>query len=204
MGFFSDLFGGVDEPPASGNPERRRVGAQRAPTDDELAIRRYQYLMDTAPPEDIEAVHREAFAKLTPKQREMLARQLADEAPPGEAPASAQPNDLAVAATRSEMRQPGSMARAMYGVDGGRGFGGGGFMDSMLGTIAGYVIASTLMSSFLPSDTALFGGDFVADGSSDAGSDAATDTGMDGGSIEAASGDFGAADFGGDFGDFGF
>lgn len=220
MGFLNDLFGGPEEDSVRSRGTSP-VGAQRAPTEDELAVRRYQYLMDTAPPEDLEAVHREAFAKLSPKQREMLAKQLGAEAPPGEAPISPEPEQLAVAATRSEMRRPGSMARALSGVEGGRGLGAGGFMDSMFGTISGYVIASTLMSSFLPSDATLLGGDTSADAGTDATSDSAFDAGQDSaavdsgfeGAVDASS--IEAADIGfdpgidtgfdvGDFGDFGF
>ena len=37
-------------------------------TDDEIAVERYRYLLRTAPPETLEQVHAEAFAKLTDEQ----------------------------------------------------------------------------------------------------------------------------------------
>ena len=64
MGFLDRLFG-TDGAAA---PAARRG----QPTDDERAIERYRYLLRTAPPETIEEVHREAFAKLTEEQRKKL------------------------------------------------------------------------------------------------------------------------------------
>jgi hypothetical protein len=66
MGFFDRLFG------APGDREARpaeQVPPARRLSEDQLAIERYRYLLRTAPPESIEAVHAEAFAKLTPLQR---------------------------------------------------------------------------------------------------------------------------------------
>ncbi len=37
--------------------------------DDKQALERYQYMLKTAPPDDIERAHEEAFAQLTPDQR---------------------------------------------------------------------------------------------------------------------------------------
>ena len=67
MGFLDRLFGAPDErtaPPSQPVPQARKL------SEDELAIERYRYLLRTAPPESIEAVHAEAFAKLTPEQRQ--------------------------------------------------------------------------------------------------------------------------------------
>ena len=41
-------------------------------TTDEQAIARYRYRLKTAPPETIEQAHAEAFAQLTPEQRQQL------------------------------------------------------------------------------------------------------------------------------------
>ena len=105
---------------------------------------RYRYLLRTAPPEQLEALHAEAFAKLTPEQRQQLLRELATVSP-GEAGTSAEPADLARAATRAEMRQPGTLqntfSRGSFG--GGAGMGGM-FAGSMMGTIAGVVIGSAI------------------------------------------------------------
>jgi hypothetical protein len=73
----------------------------------------------------------------------------------------------------------------------------GTFASSMLGTVAGYVVASSLMSMFLP------GPEMATDAGADAGADSgASDVGADAGTTTEASGDAGG-DFGGGFGDFG-
>ncbi|WP_353814291.1 hypothetical protein [Agromyces sp. SYSU T00266] len=221
MGFLDRLFGTDDRTarPAPPVPQARRL------SEDELAIERYRYLLRTAPPESIEAVHAEAFAKLTPEQRQQVFRSLADQGPEGERLASDDPSALARAATRQELRQPGSMERAFAGAPGttgaaqgaaGRGAGpsfGSMVGGSMLGTIAGVVVGSAIAQAILPDPSA-----FDAAGAADAGVDGGTDAGADAGSVDAAGagdaggdwggfGDFGGGggDFGGgDFGDFGF
>ena len=85
--------------PDSRTPSRRRVGG--ASSEDERAIARYKYLLRTAPPEDIERVHTEAFAKLSPEQRQMVLQRLNEDLPEGERPRSDQPADLARSATRA-------------------------------------------------------------------------------------------------------
>jgi hypothetical protein len=211
MGFLDRLLGNnSDEEYRRTTEQVKQASASRS--EDEIAVERYRYLLRTAPPETIEQVHEEAFAKLTPEQRTMLFNQLSSDAPAGDAPLGDDPRSLAVSATRSEVRQPGTMERSLGNVgNGGPGFGSM-FASSLLGSVAGYVIASTLMSAFMPMD---FGGDSsTADAGADTGADAGTDTGTDmGGESISADGGFGDAGFGdagfgdagfGDFGDFGF
>ena len=98
-------------PPA---PQARPVPqgrpAAQAPTDaDRQAIARYDYLMSTADPHQIEQIHAESFARLTPAQREAVLQRMQTELPPHEQPRSASVPDLSRAAARSEARQPGSM-----------------------------------------------------------------------------------------------
>jgi hypothetical protein len=95
-------------------------------SEEERAVARYRYLLRTAPPEQLEALHAEAFAKLTPEQRQQLLRELST-ASPGETGTSAEPADLARAATRAEMRQPGTLQSAFSrgSAGGGMGMGGG-------------------------------------------------------------------------------
>lgn len=175
MGFLDRLFGGADDT-APAAPRRE------APTDDERAIERYRYLLRTAPPETIEAVHREAFAKLTEEQRAVVYEELSKGAGTGERPLSSEPATLARAATRAEMRQPGTLENS-FSNPAYRGPGFGSMIaSSLIGTVAGYVIGSALVSAFLPWD----GGGSADAASGDAGAD--------------ASGDFGGGDFGGDFG----
>jgi len=184
MSFLDRLFGA--QTPA---PESRPAGVRG---DDERAVERYRYLLQTAPPETIEQVHAEAFTKLSPEQRLLVFDELARTAPTGEAPANAEPATLARAATRSELRQPGTMERSLGGPSFGQMVGA-----SLLGTVAGYVIGSALASAFLPPMDA---------GSEAAGADAGADSGADAGGVDAGGADAGGFDAGGfgDFGDIGF
>lgn len=185
MGFFDRLFG---EQPQQTQPPR----APRS--QDDIEIERYRYLLRTAPPGTIEQVHAEAFAKLTPEQRQRVFQELSTNAPAGEAPASDQPQDLALAATRSELRQPGTLERSFAGPSFGSMLGA-----SLLGTVAGYVVGSALVSAFFPYDA--FSGDGTADGGADSGADAGgADAADAGGWGDFGGGDFGGGDFGGDFG----
>lgn len=196
-------------------------GGPATVSDDERAVARYRYLLRTAPPESLEQVHAEAFAKLTPEQRQQVLDELSKDAPAGEAPRSAQPQDLARAATRAEMRQPGTLERT-FGRGGFGGGMGGPIMGSMMGTIAGVVvgsaIANALFADYGSSPEAAeageagadVGGEGAAEGADagDAGDvgDPGTDTGGDAWGGDAGGGDFGGSDFGGsDFGggDFG-
>ena len=191
MGFFDRLFGT--------EPQQQRAAAPQR-TDDEIAVERYQYLLRTAPPETIEQVHAEAFSKLTDEQRDLLFRQLSENANAGERPANAEPATLAQAATRAELRQPGTLTRAFGNQgQGNQGQGGPSFGSmvgsSLLGTVAGYVIASTLMSAFLPMDAGGADASGADSGSGESGGDASGDSGGDD-----FGGDFGGGDFGGDFG----
>lgn len=180
MGFLDRLFG-TEQDTASASPRRR------PPTEDERAIERYRYLLRTAPPETIEQVHAEAFSKLSESQRAQVYEELSRGSGTGERPLSSEPATLARAATRKEMREPGSLERSLTGPSFGSMVG-----STLLGTVAGYVIGSALVSAFLPWD----GG-----ASADPGNDAASDAGAESGDASAdAGGDFGGGDFGGDFG----
>jgi hypothetical protein len=220
MGFLDRLLGRED--PRSGSTQPQNAADARpaaapnaafpsatpgAPrSEDEIAVERYRYLLRTAPPETIEQVHEEAFAKLTPEQRRLLFQQLSESAPAGEQPRGDDPRSLAQAATRSELRQPGTLERALgggrgagFGGAGGGGMGFGGmFASSLLGSVAGYVIGSALVGAFLPSPA-----DQQADGSAgdqNADSQSATDQnandqGGDAGSgTDSASGGDGSVD----------
>ncbi len=142
---------------------------------DEQAIERYKYLLRTAPPETIEQAHEEAFATLTPEQRQMVLHDLIQAAPQHEQPAlSTAPDDprtLAQLATRAEVRQPGTLVSIFdgrmpggysgYGY-GGQGYGSyggmggmfGGIGSSLLGSIAGACIGTMVADQFFDS----FGG----------------------------------------------
>ena len=159
MGFLDRLFGGDDRDrqPAPQVPQAPQQPQHRL-SEDELAIERYRYLLRTAPPESIEAVHAEAFAKLSPSSGSRCSVRSPSRPRGRTRLTSDDPQSLARAATRQELRQPGSMERAFAGAPaGGAGYGrrGGPSFGSMvggslLGTVAGVVIGSAIAQAFLP------------------------------------------------------
>lgn len=172
-----------------------RSGGAGGASEDERAVARYRYLLRTAPPEALEQVHAEAFAKLTPEQRQQVLTELTQTAPEGEVPSSAEPQDLARAATRAEMRQPGTLERTFgRGSFGGMGMGGT-VMGSMMGTIAGVVVGSTIANALF-SD---YGSSPEAAEAGEAGAETGAGTGgeADGGGGDAGGGDPGGPDAGG-------
>jgi len=187
MGILDKIFGNDESQPV------QRQNVNQPPTGqigDEQAIARYRYMLQTAPPETIEQAHAEAFAKLTAEQRQMVLQQLNESAPENERGAVADdPQSLARAATRAEVRQPGTMERTFGGMGGGMGFGGM-MGSSFLGSIAGVVVGSAIAQSFF--------GDSGFGGTDDSGGQDAADNNQDAGD----SGDA-TADAGSDFGDFG-
>ena len=233
MGFLDKLFGRNDVHQAP----RHHTGARfdTPPTtpglsySDEQALARYRYMLKTAPPETLEAAHAEAFARLTPEQRQIVLEQLAQQTPDNErAQLSDEPRSLARAATRAEMRRPGTMERT-FGGAGGAGGAGGGMMGGGMGmgglmmggiltSIAGGFIGSAIASSFFSnpavasdysqSDAAQGAGDTDASSYSDMNSPDPVDSFGDPDAAQStdsygdpdAGGDFGGGDFGGDFG----
>ncbi len=193
MGILDRIFG-------SDEPQRQDANqSSTGQTSDEQAIARYRYMLQTAPPETIEQAHAEAFARLTPEQRQMILQQLNQVAPEDERGATADdPQSLARAATRAEVRQPGTMERTFGGMGGG-GMGFGGMMaTSFLGSIAGVVVGSAIAQSFFGDSG--FGGASESDGQNAA--DNNQGAGEPSGDANAdASGDLdgGFGDFGGDF-----
>jgi len=150
--------------------------------EDQQAIDRYRYMLRTAPPEDVERAHEEAFAQLSPEQRAAVLRQLTERVPPSEVTGD-DPRSLARTATRAEMREPGTIERAF----GGSGVPGLGSM--FLATLAGAFIGSSIANSF----------DDGSSGDSSEGADADSGDVADLG--DASAGDFGGDIGGGDFGD---
>lgn len=235
MGFLDRLFGRKQEPVTGPTRRLDQFQEPHAPSqgqdDDARAVDRYRYMLRTAPPETIEQAHAEAFAQLTPEQRQMVLQQLGQNLPANERPRQDDPQSLARAATRAEMRQPGTLvqifqsAPAMgYGMGGGFGMGGMG-MGGMLGgsfltTMAGAFVGSAIANQFFDNNPLGnyndFGGDGGADGGVDAGAGDGNDltaeadyAGADAGYGDAGAGfedgGFGGGDFGSDFGggDFG-
>jgi hypothetical protein len=208
--------------PDSYPPPSGQVPPAPGTTEDQRAIERYRYLLRTAPPDQIEEAHAEAFAKLTPEQRRQVLDQLVTT---GERPQGDDPRSLARAATRAEVRSPGTLERAFGGGSGGYGrgygggYGGGGYGPSfgsmvggsLLGTIGGLVIGTAVADALFDTglgDGGLFGGEdemASADGGDGFGGEDAG-SGADGDyAANADGGDYGSGDMGGDFGggDFG-
>ena len=160
---------------------------------DEQAVARYRYMLATAPPEDIERAHEEAFAKLTPDQRRQALESLARYVPPSEIRGD-DPTSLARTATRAEVREPGTLERAWGG---GTGLGGW-----FLTLFAASFIGTAVAEQFFDNDA----GGFDQGGSADAGeageTGEATETGWESGDSGDVGGDIGGGDIGGDLGGF--
>ena len=94
MGLLDRLFGRRHQ------QDYRQPRYERPPTThdgrltDEQALQRYRYLLRTAPPEQIEQAHAEAFAQLTPDQRQQVLTQLAAAVPANERPRTDDPETL--------------------------------------------------------------------------------------------------------------
>ncbi|GAA2088123.1 hypothetical protein GCM10009840_27880 [Pseudolysinimonas kribbensis] len=130
MGFLGRLFGFSGASPDAGGAE---------PPEDAAAIERYRFVVRTAPSATIEQVHAEAFARLTDAQRAVIYEELSRGAGTGERPLSSEPATLARSVSRAQSRTPDALERVV---------GAGG--PALLGAVAGYVVASPLVSAFLP------------------------------------------------------
>jgi hypothetical protein len=137
----------------------------------------------------LEQAHAEAFAKLSPEQRQRLLAELAQSAPAAErnAIAATSPDDpraLARVATRAEVRQPGILERSL-------GSGALGFGANLLTSFAMGFVGSMVAQSFF---SALGG---FGDGTADA--TESSEANEDDGARADNGDDF---DDGGDMGDF--
>lgn len=157
---------GLTPPPAhsSAPPAASRPGMAPPTQDaaDRAAIARYEYLLQTADPHQVEQIHREAFARLTPAQRAQVQARMQTELRPGEQPRTADPADLARSAARSEAMRPGIMSGLLAragAIGGARSAGGrGGSMvrgaalvgaGGLLGAVAGGAIATAVAGPLL-------------------------------------------------------
>jgi hypothetical protein len=178
-----------------------RSKSETAEPTDEQALARYRYMLATAPPEEIERAHEEAFASLTPEQRRQALQALAQHVPPGELRGD-DPASLARAATRAEVRQPGTIERAWGG---NAGFGLGSWF---MATLAASFIGTAIAQSFFDNDPgpgveSSETGDSGSGESAEGDASDTADAGFDDGGGDFGGGDFGGGDFGGgDFGGF--
>lgn len=162
---------------------------------DQQALERYRYMLRTAPPDDIERAHEEAFAALTPEQRRAVLNELSQRVPASEIGGD-DPRSLARTATRAEMREPGMLERTFGGA------GAPGLGSMFLSTLAGAFVGSSIANAFFSDSGTSEGAAETAGGETGEGGDGgAPDAGADagdGGFGDVAGGDFG--DFGGDIG----
>ena len=213
MGFLDRLFGRGDDreqerqQPMRRQPSRTASGGNIPPDQltDEQAVERYRYMLRTAPPETVEQAHAEAFARLTPEQRQMVLQELSQTLPESERAGGRyqdDPKSLARMATRAEMRQPGTLERTFGGMGGG-GIGMGGLLaGSFLSSFAGIFLGSMIAQQFFDNsggdgDSGDGGGDGQEGDSADASETGETDAGA---SDTGGYADSGGFDNGGDFG----
>jgi hypothetical protein len=177
---------------------RGRRPRPRPRSEDELALERYRYMLRTAPPDQIERAHEEAFARLTPEQRQMLLRELGAQVGPGERAQSDDPRALARMATRAEMRQPGTIERALGGVPMGGGFGGFGGMlgGTLLGSLVGSFLGTAMAEQFFGDHG--YGDEGFADGQADEGYGENEFVDQEVGGADDLGGDVDSGDAGGD------
>ncbi|WP_217180298.1 hypothetical protein [Streptomyces sp. AC495_CC817] len=127
------------------------AGATARGTDaDRAAIARYDYLMQTADPQRVEQLHREAFARLSPAQRAQVQDRMSAELGPGERPGSSSADDLARAAGRAEASRPGRMRGILARVPraGAAGMVGGAAVG-VLGVVAAGAVTSAVAAPLL-------------------------------------------------------
>ncbi len=172
MSILDKLFGYEEQPQRQQAPQQpynppQQQQAPPAQSADQQAIARYQYMLKTAPPETIEQAHQEAFAQLSPEQRRQVLQQLTNAVPMSERPpasAADDPQALARAATRAEVRQPGTLER-LFGSSGAAGagsaMGGGmGLGGSLLTGLAGAFVGTAIADHFFrgPMGSGFMGG----------------------------------------------
>ncbi len=118
---------GQQQQPYGQAPGQQQHGQQQhgAADSDQVAIAKYDYLLRTAPPEQLEQVHHDAFARLTPAQRQQIRNRLNSELPPHEHLRDDSAGGMARAMTRGEVARPGLVRRVLGGGgSAGRGRGG--------------------------------------------------------------------------------
>ncbi len=200
MGFFGRLLGIEDESDRrqargdSGFVTRPQQAGPVGMNSEAQALERYRYMLRTAPPETLEQAHAEAFAQLTPEQRQKVLGELSNAAPPAERAAIAATSvddaqALARVATRTEIRQPGTLERSL----GGGAMGAMGMGASLLSSFAMGFVGSMVAQSFLSAVGGAFDGGAAEE---DPGALAENET--QAADESGTEGDYGADDYGGD------
>ncbi|UXN32831.1 hypothetical protein [Glutamicibacter sp. M10] len=150
-----DNQGYSDQNYGNQNYAGQQPAASGVSREDQAAIEKYKYMLRTAPPQDMERAHTEAFSRLTPQQRALLQSELSEQLPAAERPVSDQPQDLARAATRAEVSRPGFMEKILGSgsgrsrMAGGLAAGAGGLGVGLLGGVAGAFIGTAVAGPLL-------------------------------------------------------
>jgi hypothetical protein len=148
--------------PGYGTTPQGRPSAPASTAADRQAIARYDYLMRTAEPHQIEQIHAESFARLTPSQREAVLQRMQTELPAHEQPRSSGVADLSRAAARTEARRPGSMRSVLAKVGTGGAVAGAAVgAVGILGAVAAGAAVSSVAGPLLE-NAANLGVDFEA------------------------------------------
>jgi hypothetical protein len=158
---------------------------------DKVALAKYDYLLRTSSPEQLEQVHHDAFARLTPEQRQQVLQRMNAELPPHERVADDSAGPMARAMTRGEVGRPGLIRRVLGGGNA-TGAGNRGRMGAMAGGAAVGAGAMALGGIAV----AVAGGAVVSAAAAPVLAGAA-DLGVDFEGIASGIGDVGLADLGG-------
>lgn len=166
---------------------------QHGPADsDKVALAKYDYLLRTSSPDQLEQVHHDAFARLTPAQRQQVRNRLNSELPPHEHLRDDSASGMARAMTRGEVRRPGLIRRVLGGSSNGNGRGRGGAFAGGAAVGAGAMALGGI-------GVAVAGGAVLSAAAGPVLAEAAN-LGVDFDGIASGIGDLGLADLGADLG----
>jgi hypothetical protein len=109
--------------PAPAQQQRPRQHVRGPVDQDAVALAKYDYLLRTASPDQLEQAHHDAFARLTPQQRQQVLTRMNTELPPHERGTDDSAGGMARTITRGEVARPGLVRRVLGGggPTGGRG-----------------------------------------------------------------------------------
>lgn len=179
--------------PQYGQPPHQYGQQQQGRADsDKVALAKYDYLLRTSSPDQLEQVHHDAFARLTPAQRQQVRNRLNSELPPHEHLRDDSAGGMARAMTRGEMSRPGLIRRVLGGSSNGNGRGRGGAFAGGAAVGAGAMALGGL-------GVAVAGGAVLSAAAGPVLAEAAN-LGVDFDGIASGIGDLGLGDLGGDLG----
>ncbi|PZE88036.1 cation-transporting ATPase [Curtobacterium sp. MCLR17_039] len=187
---------GQPQPAQYGQPQQHAGMPQHGADADKVALAKYDYLLRTSSPEQLEQVHHDAFARLTPAQRQQVRDRLNSELPPHEHLRDDSAGGMARAMTRGEMSRPG-LVRRVLGGSGRNGNGNGnGNGRGRAGAFAGGAAVGAGAMAFGGLAAAVAGGAVLSAAAGPVLAGAA-DLGVDFEGIASGMGDLGLGDLGG-------